>query len=146
MSTLKSLTAATAPMLAAGAAQAQPPLECATGIVWRSGEYQCAKPALVQTPLKYRSTWDSREWQCTSTECVIEGTTALIMHGTSDIDIMERCRVAPNEIEAILGVIMQRRVAGRPIGRTPFKDAHCRPTYSGFECEYKGVTMELSTR
>jgi hypothetical protein len=76
--------------------------------------------------------------------CIMKSYSDLVIHGTSDIDVMERCDIQPSEIAFILDQI----VDGNPqlSGPTPFKDAHCRPTYSGFACEYNGVAREWVRR
>jgi hypothetical protein len=146
MNTLKTLTAAAALMLTAGGALAGHAHDLET----------CNQ--------EVGATQDNRQfkiWSClnrlslarigngpTSTECVQNGLVDLAVKGTSDIDIMERCHVdtTPEEIEAHLRIIMTLRVGngGHRIGRTPFKDAHCQPTYSGYQCEYNGVALEMT--
>jgi hypothetical protein len=70
--------------------------------------------------------------------CLMKVYSDLVIHGTSDIDVMERCDVQPSEIAFVLDQIVDGNPQLR--GPTPFKDAHCKPTWSGFACEYNGVT------
>jgi hypothetical protein len=128
MNTLKTMTAAAALMLAAGAAQAQAPavdarVECTGARVWRSDGYHCVTLA---TPYDRQCIWET------------------YAHFHNDIDIMERCHaVTRNDVVNALGFLIDI-TARNGIGSTPFKDAHCWPTYSGYACEYKGITMQVS--
>jgi hypothetical protein len=67
-----------------------------------------------------------------------------MVYGTSDVDLMNRCHATtPEQIDSVLywAIAMTTRNGLLP---TPFMDAHCRPTYSGFACEYQGITRQVN--
>jgi hypothetical protein len=147
MNTLKTMTAAAALMLAAGAAEAWD--RCPEG-----SAYDACRATPREGVCEANPAWNQQQcdnWKklggLDNPRCVQETYRDMILKGTSDIDVMERCHaVTPSQIRHALADVMQMRQRGASFGPTPFKDAHCRPTYSGFACEYNGVALETSKR
>jgi hypothetical protein len=128
MNTLKTLTAAAALMLVAGVAHAQAEKQAQElkAQTQAARERDKASTFIVYNP---QCIWQvERDY----------------LNGISDIDAMEACHaVTPADIRSALGFLMEI-TDSNSFGPTPFKDAHCRPTYSGYACEYRGVAMQMS--
>jgi hypothetical protein len=78
--------------------------------------------------------------------CVAEVYRDYVVSRRSDIDVMDRCHATNDaQIAWVLARVMEMQINRRPIGPTPFKDAHCQATYSGFTCTYKGVATQMTT-
>ena len=129
MNTLKTLTAAAALMLVAGTAQAE---SCAS----MANDTELTQHCLEAT------------YDCV--EHAVQAAAAFHVNVTSDIDVMERCKVATYwQVRAALAHVMEVSV-NQHIGPTPFIAAHCMQTQDPtgtvrvLEYEYKGVTQEMT--
>jgi len=94
--------------------------------------------------MQARPAEDADGFTDTQMSCMQESYNDYVVRGLSDIDVMERCKIVTSkQILFALNFIMNLRVHEEPIGTTPFQEAHCQTFYAGYECEYKGITMQM---